>query len=77
VPGKHRRDACLLPKRRSTLSHPPGSIALDRAQRTGKEIGQVVIAHLVEIAIAKAIAPRLIGISGQTTSSVFSRKTVR
>ena len=39
------------------LGHPPGSIALDWAQRTAEKIGHLVIAHLVEIAIAGSDCP--------------------
>ena len=35
-----------------------------------EKIGHLVTANLVEVAIAKEIAPRLIGLSGQMASSV-------
>jgi hypothetical protein len=42
-----------------------------------EKIGHLVTANLVEVAIAKEIAPRLIDISRQMVSFVFSRQAVR
>jgi len=58
------------------LRHPPGSIALDWAQRTAEKIGHLVIAHLVEIAIAKADCPETNRLPGQMASP-FSRAKPR
>jgi hypothetical protein len=56
------------------------STALDRARLSAplpEKIDHLVIADLVEITIAKADCPRLIGILAPMVSSVFSRRAMR
>jgi hypothetical protein len=44
------------------------------AKRTAEKIGDLVISHLMEIAILKADCPNMSGITRQMASSVVLRK---